>query len=82
MGGAEVYLLSLPCHLWYPGPAWASNRTSAQLLLGFPVKWVFFFNMALSTAQNGCEARLGTVLWGSGKENGVLKLKKKVAFMG
>lgn len=37
----------------------------------------FFFNMALSTAQNGCEARLGTVLWGSGKENGVLRLKKK-----
>lgn len=33
----------------------------------------FFFNMALSTAQNGCEARLGTVLWGSGKENDVLR---------
>lgn len=51
------------------------NKCSASS--GFSCEVGFFFNMALSTAQNGCEARLGTVLWGSGKENGVLKLKKK-----
>ena len=69
-GGGLPSLLSMPPLVSRTSMGKQQSRCLASS--GFSCE-VGSFNAALSTAQNGSEDRLGTVLLGSGKENGVLR---------